>query len=102
MLSKYQSAIFLLALGVAVYAAKGSLRPFRSKAALTCYAVALAMVVPHLVWLTHHHFLPVVYMQETTCRPWAIVLWESIVFLAVFAAYAAPAVALYAWAGGHG
>jgi 4-amino-4-deoxy-L-arabinose transferase-like glycosyltransferase len=102
MLSKYQSAIFLTTLFVAVYFIKGMAQPYRSKAAWICYAVALTTVIPHLIWLRHTGFLPILYMRVTTIRPWPIVARESVTFLFAAAGYVAPAVIAYAWAGRHG
>jgi hypothetical protein len=102
MLSKYQSAIFLTTLFAAVYFIKGTAQPYRSKAAWICYAVALTTVIPHLMWLRRTGFLPILYMQVTTIRPWPIVARESVTFLFAAAGYVAPAVIAYAWAGRHG
>ncbi len=100
MLSKYQSAIFLLVLFAAVYFIKGSARPYVGRAALACFAVGLLALVPHLIWLQHNDYLPIAYAQLSGARPWATVARESATFLLTSAGFVGVGVLAYAWAGG--
>ncbi len=81
LLSKYSSAIYLLALFAAVYVYAGTATVFISRAALACYAVATFAVVPHLIWLGQNSYLPFVYMRATTVRNWPDPLQDSAFFV---------------------
>jgi hypothetical protein len=99
LLSKYQSVLFLAPLALSVYLTSDA-APYLSRAAFVCYTVAAATILPHALWLTRHDFLPLVYAEVTTGRPFPVVLREALIFLLVSAAYLAPAVLGYAWAAG--
>ncbi|MEA2781030.1 MAG: hypothetical protein QOK29_2574 [Rhodospirillaceae bacterium] len=101
LLSKYQSVLFLAPLGASVFFLKESAAPYVGRAALACYAIVLLMLLPHAVWLARHDYLPFVYAEITTGRPFAVVVREAVVFVLASLLFLGPAIFGYAWAAGR-
>src|SRR6185312_9349146 len=68
LMSKYNSALFLITLFLAM-PLRSSRAVWYSRAAFACYTCCAAALLPHLLWLQAHDYLPFAYFQQTTARP---------------------------------
>ena len=94
LLSKYNSALFLAALFFAL-PLRGSSAAWYSRSAIACYVVSVAALLPHLIWLRAHNYLPFAYFQETTSRPFAVSVREALIFPFTSFGFFLPALLIY-------
>lgn len=103
LLSKYSSVIFVAVLFAGLHFPKRNNATYRSPAAIACYVVVGAMVVPHVVCgLVNHDFLPFRYAEAAAARSFPAALRETIVFPLLWAGFLAVPAAIYALAAGWG
>jgi hypothetical protein len=100
LLSKYSSVIFVAVLFVAVHFPKRNNATYGSRAAIACYVVVGAMMLPHLVWLTRHDFLPFRYAEVATSRSFAAAVREVMLFPLAWAGFLAIPTLIYVVAAG--
>ena len=94
LLSKYNSALFLAALFLAL-PLRSSSAVWYSRSAIACYVVSAAALMPHLIWLRAHNYLPFAYFQETTSRPFGVSLREALIFPFTSLGLFLPALLIY-------
>jgi 4-amino-4-deoxy-L-arabinose transferase-like glycosyltransferase len=92
MLGKYWSVCLIAGLGLAAIADRRRGIYFRSPAPWVSVAVGLALLAPHLIWLSAHDFSSVAYIGLRHQETFWTALVSTVLFFVGCAAYVSPAV----------
>ena len=94
-MSKYNSVLFLAVLFLAL-PLRSSVTVWRSQSAIASYIVFAITLLPHLLWLHTHDYLPFTYIRITTARPFAVSLREVAIFPLTSLGFFLPGLAMFA------